>query len=111
MPLRPLVVQSLTQAKVVSAPATGTSVNVTGVERVSVQYNITAVSTPSAASLQLQRSNDGVLWTNQGAAVNVTATGSGVIELTVNTARFLRLNEAITSGSFTYTSSIVGLGY
>lgn len=98
-------------ARTVSTNANLPAVDVSNVPQLSIHVDVSAISTPSGATLQLQRSNNGTSWANVGAAFSVTATGTNVFEVTINTARFVRLVETIGSGSFTYTGQLVGLGY
>lgn len=96
-------------AKVVTAASTSIAYDVAVCQTLSLQYNITAVSTPVGTAITLQRSNDGVNWTTYQ-TVAVSAIATGVLDVTINAAAFVRIAEGWTSGSFTYSATLVGLG-
>lgn len=78
--------------------------------QVSVQIKFTG-SSESGASAQLQKSNDGVSWANEGSTVSISG-ASGVIwaEKQNNTALFWRVVYAISGGSIDPTETWAMIG-
>lgn len=105
------VLQNITQSTgSLSAGANGAAVSSARAKTLSFQCNITA-SSPTGASVQLQKSNDGTNWANDGSAVSVTATGQYWLEKVDPTALNYRVAYAITGGSMSSTTTIVVQGH
>lgn len=61
----------------------------------------------ASATVQLQKSNDGTNWANDGSSVSITATGVYWIEKTIGTALQYRATYALASGSMTTSENWV----
>lgn len=102
------ITQAVSQSPgVVSGATNGTKVSSLVAGQVafalSCQISFTG-SSESGATVQLQKSNDGTNWANEGTTVSVSG-ASGVIwvEKSQNTAIFWRIQYADSSGSYTPT--------
>lgn len=85
--------------------ANGAAVAAARAKTLSFQCTITA-NTPGSASVQLQKSNDGTNWANDGSSVSVTATGTYWLEKVDPTAVYYRVAYAISSGNMSSTTTI-----
>lgn len=85
--------------------ANGAAVSCANAKTVGIQCVITA-SSPTGASVQLQKSNDGTSWANDGSSVSVTATGTYWLERVDPTSQYVRVAYAISTGSMSSTTTI-----
>lgn len=92
-----------------SAAANGGAVPSAKAKTISFQCNITA-SSPTGASVQLQKSNDGVNWANDGSAVSVTATGQYWLEKVDPAAASYRVAYAISTGTMSSITTVLVQG-
>ena len=89
--------QTQTQGTI-SSTAYGPSFQTDRAYAVSAQCIVTAAA-PTGASVQLQKSNDNVNWSNDGAPVSVTATGVFFVEKVGITSKYMRVAYVISGGS------------
>lgn len=67
--------------------------------------NTVSVTALATASVQLQKSNDGVNWVNDGSSTSVTATGIFFLEKQPQTtSKWMRVSYVLASGSFKSTT-------
>ena len=104
--------QKLLPSTTISAATTTDPVSLRCVGDFSVQVDVTAVATPTGASVKLQASNyntDEAVWTDlTGTSNNITAAGTILISQANPGYKFVRASFAITSGSVTASAMIAG---
>jgi hypothetical protein len=103
-----VVNQALQSAAVINTATQTPGIDLSGARGFCIIVNVTATSTPSGASVQLQASNDGVTWANVGTSTAISATGVlAPINIDAPYYAQARLSYAIASGSITVTSSVI----
>jgi len=101
-----LGVSSIALASSLSNADAGTKINLTA-EGTGV-HTLTSTAGVLSHSLQLQKSNDILNWTNEGSATAISTTGSTWFESADKGYRFIRLVNTVTTGQALYSAALVG---
>lgn len=83
----------------------GTAIDITGYGTNSATGTLTP-TTLAGGSVQLQKSNDGITFVNDGSSVSVAASGTYWLEKTDPTAAYMCISYSLTAGSFSASSII-----
>lgn len=104
MPLNKIILKNQEEFVDIVDPVSSTKISLNGAKTFSAQINVVA-SSPSGASVFLEKSNDGINWVfendSNGDPVNESISGSGTfyLERVDPTAIYMRVSFDIDSGS------------
>ena len=100
-----------TDTTVALSGATSSDVlNLTGAKSLSIQCVID-VTTPTGATVKLEKSNNGTSFSDVAAATAISADGTVWFEISDPTYKYARLTYALSSGSMTSSNHIVIKSY